>query len=281
MTVFPFWAWCFPLVFTPILFIRHSFFKNFGLLLVLWAVLSAMAGEEVVNLFRGREKNPNVATLNCAGGSKEAAREAFLSGAKILLLSETPGQASLDELIQEEWDGDGEALSGPDGAIVVRGQIEEGTEKSLINATMATVNVDGQRWNVVALRLQPPVFRVDFFTPAYWQTYQDNFDRRRDEFIELRKEIDNHFGQEKADIIAGDFNAPLPQKMEPYIWPYKEAVRKSGGGWTGSAVNEYPFVRIDHIWINSNVEAEGGRVDKTKNSDHRMVLARLTKQPGS
>ncbi len=274
LTVFPYWSWGVFALLGCIRFQWKLLRRDLGLGLLVFVLLTSMSGEEVWTMMRPREARPNVAVLNCAGGLSEAAQEAFRTGANLILLSETPSQKDLERLVEQEW-GEGDVLAGPDGAIVVRGKIVPGSELKSVNATMATVEFEGYRWNVVALRLSPPVFRVDFVTPAYWEDYQRNLRSRRDELSEVMATIRDHFGEAGADVIAGDFNAPRPQGIDRDMDGYLDAICESGGGWTGSAVNDFPLVRIDHVYFGSGLKATGGRVDKTKNSDHRLVLVHL------
>ena len=275
LTLFPFWAWGIVLLLGTSRFRLRRLKWAFSLGFVFWLGCSIFTGEEAMGFTRSRVRDPNIAVLNCAGGSKEAAREAFKTGTHLILLTESPGEMSVSELVDEEWSGGGEFISGPDGAIAVKGSIVDGTTKELINATMATVEFDGVRLNVVALRLQPPLFRVDVWSPSYWGEMKLNLESRREELRDLVEEIKVHFGEKGADIIAGDFNAPIPQGVGTELGGYMEAVSATGGGWLGSAVNDYPFVRIDHVYIGPRMLAKGARVQKTKNSDHRMVMVKV------
>ena len=127
---------------------------------------------------------------------------------------------------------------------------------------------------LVSLRLMPPAFRVDLFTPAAWATVAQNRKLRREEM----QEILDHMGRQPAlpTIMGGDFNA---QSGDPSLNEvnrlYADAFYRSGAGWGHTAVNEFPLARIDRVFTSGPLNPKVMRVIQTEHSDHRMVVLDL------
>jgi endonuclease/exonuclease/phosphatase (EEP) superfamily protein YafD len=77
-------------------------------------------------------------------------------------------------------------------------------------------------------------------------------------------------------IVGGDFNLAgndaLLRRLKPRL---HDTFLISGTGLGNTLINEFPFVRIDQIWVNDAVRAAHVFVRRTENSDHRMVIADL------
>lgn len=204
-----------------------------------------------------------VVSLNCAGGTAEAAMEAFSVGANVVLLQEVAAQPEFDKVAKSR--GYVSAAFGPDAAIYVQHDFRYFNASSGIDFARAEVELGRRRLKVVSLRLQPPVFRLDWYSPDCWRTYSDDLKTRRERVAELASGLGDAF------IIGGDFNTTNPTTFRSI--PATEAHRASGRGWPGTGTNDFPLVRVDQIWGSNAIAWKQAYVQKTMNSDHRMVIA--------
>jgi endonuclease/exonuclease/phosphatase (EEP) superfamily protein YafD len=76
-------------------------------------------------------------------------------------------------------------------------------------------------------------------------------------------------------IMGGDFNTPPSQALTQTLREHAvDAFARAGRGWGASALNSYPFVRIDQIWSSPNyLTPVSGLTVKTEHSDHRIAVA--------
>lgn len=241
------------------------------LLLGAWLVFWIVFGEErkwiPARLTSPPDHAFEVISLNCAGGSIDAAREGLASRPKIALLQESPSSIELEKLVKEIYGDSGEVIAGPDASIVVDG-------------TLTPINLNFRQNNfiaalaeptglppvlIVSLRLQPPIFRLDYWNPDCWKSYAENRRLRREEFIEITEYLKD-LAPERV-IIGGDFNTPPDTGVfEPFDGWVSAATSNSGY----SAVNEFPMARIDQVWT-KGFSALTSRAERTSNSDHRIV----------
>jgi endonuclease/exonuclease/phosphatase (EEP) superfamily protein YafD len=75
--------------------------------------------------------------------------------------------------------------------------------------------------------------------------------------------------------MGGDFNTPPSQAVTHLMRDYAvDAFASCGKGWGATALNDYPFVRIDQIWSSPNyLTPVSGFTVKTEHSDHRIAVA--------
>jgi endonuclease/exonuclease/phosphatase (EEP) superfamily protein YafD len=77
-------------------------------------------------------------------------------------------------------------------------------------------------------------------------------------------------------IMGGDFNSPagdaifrlMPKRLH-------DSSREGGIGWSDTAFNHVPVLRVDQVWISDQLTAEAVVARETVNSDHRMVVCDL------
>jgi len=76
------------------------------------------------------------------------------------------------------------------------------------------------------------------------------------------------------EIIGGDFNAPIPDKIFKLMKGFQDAFHESGTGWGNTALNSLPIARPDQIWL-KGLHSKSTRAIRTQNSDHRLVVAEI------
>lgn len=250
-------------------------------LVVLWLLFFLVFSEEPLALWHsivaGGKANLTVVTLNCAGGSPEAAAEVAAYHPDIVLLQESPSEQEVAKLASRLYGDQAAHLHGVDASILVRGTLEpielpKGTGDFVAaHATLA----GGQKLAIVSLRLQPPIFRLDYWNPACWQDYAENRRLRREELLTIAEFIRAKVGNEPI-LLGGDFNTPPDPGVTGCLTPeLRDAYPESGTLWGYTAVNEFPLARIDQIWVSQGFSPISTTAFKTVNSDHRLVRCHL------
>lgn len=260
-----------------IFFARLSTWKKSGLLLVkLFLVTGILSAEELYLplrwLLHARTGSSiSYISLNCAGGDILAAREAASRGASVVFLQESPGKDELTELGKEFgyltfW--------GVDGSILSR--VSPIVDDVVADQDFVAIRQGNQVY--VSLRLIPPQFRLDYWSPDLWQSHRENLVSRR---FQLRKivgrvmQLEKKGGEYSTLVMAGDFNA-IPSQIKASDFGLRDVGSTNGVNWGGSAVNDYPLARIDRVWVTPDNPSHefSGRVvtEKSRYSDHRMVV---------
>ena len=280
VTFWPAYIWALPGVALVIPMMRRRSLRVRALLILPW-VLFVLVNREEFSLSRyigsPQHQGIRIVSLNCAGGSMAAAREAFKSRPDIFLLQETPSERDLHKLCKEYYGDDtGEAASvlcGPDCSIIARGRIRPyDLGSSRLQCTAGRVSLSGCEIDVASVRLVPPVFRTDIWSPDCWRIQAEN---RRIRRAQLRAVMDVLNAKAKGAplIVGGDFNAPARdgalREMTPRL---HDAFADAGKGWGNTVLNDFPVQRPDQIWVSEEFRPFQVLAVKTRNSDHRMVV---------
>ena len=275
VTIWPFWVPATLCLLPAVVSIRKARWKSRVWLLVAWLLTWLVVGDEPVGIARtvvpSGEPGLRVVSLNTAGLS-EAAMEVIALKPDVVLLQESMGVDDIERLrlaLGAEWS----KVVGVDASILARAPLEAVIlPAGTMNFVAAWVELP-KRTLVVSLRLQPPVFRLDYWNPSCWSAYADNKRARRQELAALVRFIAETAGGEPV-IIGGDFNTPPDDTVTgPLKQLAYDAFRLSGRGWGATAVNDFPMVRIDQIWASEVWDPSCAYSKKTKHSDHQMAIA--------
>jgi len=250
---------------------------------LLWTVFVLVFSEEPRMVSRGLLPIPprpangiRVVTLNCAS-SEQAAAEAGVWKPDLILFQESPSKSDLADHALAWFGTSNSLLCGPDCSILANGKLEElGNSRYENNRVIARWTRPGHApITVVSLRLNPPVFRLDYFNPDCWRDYSANRRYRRTELAEVWKQVSKVAGAGPL-IVGGDFNTPPdPGTFAPISGSLRDVFAVAGRGWPGTAVNDYPYARIDQVWVSSQIRPVCAWTKKTVYSDHRMVVVDL------
>jgi len=78
----------------------------------------------------------------------------------------------------------------------------------------------------------------------------------------------------QAILLGGDFNIPAQMpSLDPLRRYLQDAWLTAGTGWGATVPEDLPLVRIDHLWLSSQIEPIAVRVVRLPGSDHRAVVA--------
>lgn len=217
-----------------------------------------------------------MASLNCAGGLIEAAREVIPHGPDLVLQQESPSRPEVEKLAAQLYGKDGAWVWGPDASIVARGKLDQvalGIRSTDVTAAEWTA-LDGQKYKVASLRLAPPVLRIDLWNPAAWQDYLSNRRARIQQLQDISRRL-----PWDPDIIGGDFNIPPDPQGSPVTKSREhslaDAFAVAGRGWGATCVNPLPLmVRIDRIYADfRRLAPVTAFAAPSVHSDHRIVIA--------
>jgi vancomycin resistance protein VanJ len=272
LTIYPPVAWFVGGVAFTLIGSRRHRVTAFWVLAVAWITFFLTFADEphqwIGLLHRGSPEDLRVISLNCAGGTPEAAQEAMATQPAIVLLQESPSREDIERTARRVYGREVSVLTGIDGSIVADGRIEPvALPRGTNDFIAAKVYLAGRGpIFVVSVRMLPPVFRIDYWSPECWEAYAQNHAIHREELAEIATWVRANAG-ELPVIVGGDMNVPPdPRVFRPLADWLDEATRDSGY----TAVNEFPLARIDQIWVRGLRPVRSEAV-RTVNSDHRMV----------
>jgi hypothetical protein len=192
----------------------------------------------------------------------------------IVLLQESPRREQLVDLLQNLYGAEGTFLWGGDTAILARGTIHPRRVDRSSHFVHALVELPtGLTVNVVSVRLNPPVFRLDFWMPGFWIDHRNKRVKHRRQIQDVAEHIRTIA---TPLIVGGDLNAPPNDgALVPLRERLRDTFRTAGHGWGNTGTNDYPLFRVDQIWASPHFLAESVTAQKTIHSDHRMVVCDL------
>jgi endonuclease/exonuclease/phosphatase (EEP) superfamily protein YafD len=232
---------------------------------LLWTSASNRATSESGTVLR-------VVTVNCAGGSIAAAKEAADLAPEILLLQESPSEAAVQELARTLFGVDAAIVWSADCTILARGELIAHTHGShhFSQATLRTPS--GRSVEIVCVRLSPPAVRFDLWNPACWREHSALRQAHRNEAAAIAAALENVPGQVPI-LLGGDDNAPSRDgALDTWSPRLHDAFRSAGLGWGGTVLNASPALRFDQLWRSHHFRPLAVWSVKSAHSDHRLVV---------
>ncbi len=280
VTVWPAWVGCGLLL--PLFLVNKA---KRGLLFTLWLIPSLALTEDTIPVIRAAfppataDKTFRIVSLNCAGGMLGAALEVKPLRPDIILFQESPSEKELQNVARIVFRGEPSAIvRGPDAVILAKGELDPVKfDRIRGNFTAARwLGPEGERLNLVSLRLAPPVMRIDLYSPDAWRSFTDSRTNRTEEVDEIAADLKS--ANFTPDVIGGDWNTPPDSYSQSVLTAGLTDAYRSTGRWLGATcVNPYPnIVRIDQIWGSPKVKFLNTWVVKTEFSDHRIVVSDFT-----
>lgn len=262
--------------------------RRFVTVLVLWCLFTAVFVEEARSLLgvgslpsetwiqaHQNGRGIRVVSLNCAG-NVDSLQEIAKWKPDIVLLQESPGSTDVAQFAQELFGDQGKFLYGHDTSIIAAGKIISHAHH--LNSRFVHAEVEllsGLQLDVVSLRLSPPVFRLDFWTPGFWIDHRNKRIKHREQISDLMQHLET-VSVAGPIIIGGDFNSPPHDAAMTAMRPrLHDTFSKAGCGWGATGTSEYPLFRVDQIWASQEFRAASVTAQKTVHSDHRAVICDL------
>jgi hypothetical protein len=259
------------------------------LLTILWLAFAVGWVEELSSLTRSAVAaiHPSAAragltlrivSLNCANDPRCVADLQSMHP-DVVLIQEAPGEDALAEMAAELFGGAGHVLGGGDTAIMARGHIAAQFVDRRTHLVAGTVHLEnGSQLNCVSLRLAPPVSRLDFWSGGFWADHRARRDLHRQQLCKVLARA-SEFAPPAGLVIGGDFNTvPLDRALDEMTPALAEAFTRAGRGWGATGTNDWPLFRVDQMWSNPAVAVTRVTAEKTRYSDHRMVVCDVNLQ---
>lgn len=283
----PTWCWLLPGLILAFVGFSRQQKKRFVALLILWAVFLCRFVEETHSAIRmpltsmqnWRDAGGGgirIVSLNCNAGEGRSVEETAEWAPDILLLQESPGSEQLTSLTETLFGDEGTFLHGGDVSIMARGELTArfvSRKSHFIHARAELLS--GIMVDVMSVRLSPPVSRLDFWTAGFWRDHYDKRVEHREQVLEITQQIQSIPGANHV-IVGGDFNAPPHDDALTALHArLTDTVRDAGHGWGATGTNDFPVFRVDQIWAGPTLRGGAVIAQKTKFSDHRMIVCDL------
>lgn len=289
VTLVPAWCWLLPAI---VLFRLGATWKRWRVsfaLLLMWLLFVVTFAGECRSLFRfgrspttiwqaAREQGRaiRVVSLNCRLGNAKAAAEVGRYEPDIVLLQESPSREEVEALAGEFFGAAGSVLWDFDTSILTRGRIDSRRSSDAFHFVHGLVTMpSGLEIDVVCLRLNPPVARLDFWSPGFWRDHRNNRVRHREEIRQVMESLESQAAGPRI-VVGGDFNAPAGDGALEGLKPrLLDTFESAGRGWGNTGTNEFPLFRVDQVWASKGFQAELVTAQRTTHSDHRLVVCDL------
>ncbi len=285
VTVYPVWLWLLP----GLALCGLGWRKPRPALGVsaLWFLFLLLFAEEPWSLLHSlmpeygsvpSEKRLRIVSLNCAGGLLDAGREVARCQPDIVLLQESPAEQQVRQLAKELFGQKAGLAYGPDASIIAKGKVEAHSLSREENAffTHATVTrPDGRKYEVFSLRLTPPSVCTALWSAECWREHTRVRYAQMEQLAMIARRVEA-LPSDARIVVGGDFN--MPQGDAPFRLlrrRLRDSFRKAGAGWGNTITNDYPFLRIDQIWLSPNLRPIRVRAYRTIHSDHRIVVCEV------
>ena len=198
VTLIPPWLLLIPALFVLVVTARATSRTSLVVLIAVISIFAGMFVEELRSLARvavqsatERENHLRIVTLNCNCGSAKAAREVMAMSPDIVLLQESPGSSTINELATEFFGEHGTGICGGDTSIIINGTltpVHVDRSSHFVHA-VATLS-DGRKIDLISLRLSAPVFRIDFLSGGFWQDHLATRLKHRQQLATIRNHLE-------------------------------------------------------------------------------------------
>lgn len=222
-----------------------------------------------------------IVSLNCAGGSLDAAREVMQCRPDIVLLQEAPAKQQVDTLAQQLFDDRGVVVQTGDTAILSRGYVEQIHLPPTIRTFMTAAQVQlpsGLEMRVISVHLPPPAIGMNLFSRSCWKEHSEDRNLRRERVNRIAEQVKSVSGIVPI-ILGGDFNVSAAdgalRPLKPWL---RDSFGEAGMGWGNTAPSHLPLWRIDQIWVSRHFRVNAVFSRKTEHSDHWMVVCDIAKR---
>lgn len=285
ITVFPVWVW-FGAGFGPVvLLLRRRGNRWVMLAMLTWLVFLLAFAEEPWSLLRLVTPTPTsagerlrVVSLNANIGNRDVLEDLARFRPDLVLLQESPSQAEVETIARRLFGDEGTFVYGVDASLIARGAVMPAELPIELRGYLVQARVrlpSGREVAVISTRLTPGVFRLDLWSPDCWREQAENRRNRREQIGRIVSQVQS-VPDEIPIIVGGDFNAPQGDAVFRLFRPrLRDAFAVAGRGWGNTITNDFPFLRIDQIWVSEALEVRSVMARKTAHSDHRMVVCDL------
>jgi endonuclease/exonuclease/phosphatase (EEP) superfamily protein YafD len=290
ITVFPFWAWGLSgAILAGVAWLTGK--KRLAAAAFwLWTATILTGSDETRPLLRltagkpavgtpspANDRQPlRIVTLNCHAGmwNPDALKDVEPWQPDILFLQEAPVPLELQKFAARLYGNpEGHWEGGYHCGILSSGLIIAPITGYQPYSIICTVEIRGKRMDVACVHLQGAETSMELWSPEVFRSHSNNRQSRRSNLNRLLH-IQGLFRGTNPSIIGGDFNAPAGDAIFDLLKErgFRDAFAEAGSGWPDTYPNYAPVLRIDHLWVNSQVKPVRASAVTTRYSDHRMVV---------
>lgn len=281
LTLLPAWSW---LLLPAAFMLLRVPLGRWGLLAVwlVWGVFFFTQVEEFWSIGRGclspvcqqkKADDLRFVSVNCSG-NPGVLHELRLLQPDVVFLQESPGAQQVQQMAQELFGCQGCSVYGPDCSIIAKHALRApGKGQRYLFLTMAEATLPGiGPVGLGSLRLRVGRARLDLWNPACWVAQAEV----RRQHIEQVQQIAGAIMDYAAIVIGGDFNAPPRDRCLRYLPArLRDCFAMEGRGVGNTVLQDFPVLRIDQIWASTNFCGRQAFAVKSRQTDHRMVVADL------
>ena len=143
----------------------------------------------------------------------------------------------------------------------------------IFNAHMGSIRFNHSDYNIIGGKGSP-------LWPHQKIPEQDIYNRLKIGFSKRSQQIKELFPKIKKspynNIICVDLNdTPLSYAYNQFNNHFKDAFTISGFGFGGTYIGKIPFLRIDYIWHDQNLQSLNFKTHKSEFSDHRAISTEI------
>jgi len=292
ITFFPAWFWLVPGGLLMLLGRKvNRWVRSIGILA--WLTFVGLFVQEASSLLRScvfpaksyetakDGDSLRIISLNCGGGSLDAAREVMQYQPDIVLLQEAPAKQQVETLAQQLFGDKGMVVQTADMAILSRGYVEEvnlpPTSRTFMAAAQVQLPSGLEMW-LISVHLLPPATGMNLFSRSCWKEHREDRQLRRQQVVRIAEQIKSVSGIFPI-ILGGDFNVSAADgALRPLRSWLRDSFDEAGIGWGNTAPSHLPLWRIDQIWVSSHFRSNAVFSRKTERSDHWMVVCDITQR---
>lgn len=281
ITVIPRWGWLFMGLFLAGVTWNWRRRYSWRAALVAWALFAWCCLEEPQSLLRtmvrldgsgGTETRLCILSINCSSNRK-VLEDLIPHRPDLVLIQESPSQADLEVWGQKLWGENYGVVYAQDCAILSRGKLTTLPAERQGTCAMARWQpAEGGEFLVASLRLWPQPLRIDFWNRDCWNSFA--FVRRRqvEQIAAIGRVLKAEAGQGPV-LVGGDFNSPAGDISERPLQELElsESFARAGRGWGKTITSDFPFHRIDRIWLTDDVQPVSVTAHRAGGTDHRLV----------
>lgn len=291
VTLYPVWFWLIPGLLLLAVGFHRAHRRWVAAALCLWLFYLTALAEEPKSLIRSLAPAPSeretaqrrgagirVVSLNCAGGSPEAAMQVAAYNPDIVLLQESPSREETERIGRRLFGEEAAVLWGSDASILARGSLQPRELPRTLQSYCAQARIrlpDGFQAEVFSLRLPPFPLRTDLWNPDAWRVLTRDRRQRR-LLLQAIASRAAAIPDAVPVILGGDFNAPQGDAVFQTLRPrLRDSFLEAGRGWGNTITADYPVLRIDQVWISDRFRPVRVAARRVPHSDHRLVLCDL------
>lgn len=281
LTAIPAWCWALPALVLLLETRDVRRCRAWRACTVVTVMYLGLCVEQTRSLPRGWFTSPpatgdnswRVVSLNCHVGTAAVVDDLLPLQPDVVLLQESPSEATLAEMTQRLFGAEGTFVSTGDCSLLARGPLAAIPASRGARFVMARWQpASGPPVVVASLRLTPPPTRLDYWRPSCWAAHRGRRNAHRRQLAELAAAI-GEVPRETPLIIGGDFNSPAGDAAYTALRPrLQDAFNTAGRGWGATFSRDFAFHRIDQIWLSPQCRALDVQAHVARNSDHRAVV---------